>query len=106
MDIVKSEVKTMITKSKLKVRSSRALKHQIAMAGLTTKRLAESVDITASYASNIINGKANPGPTTALKIALELSKRLNENMGVNDIFFDVTVKKNATLNFIEPEEVS
>ena len=96
----------MITKSRLKVRSSRVLKHQIAMAGLTTKELAESIDITASYASTIINGKANPAPTTALKIAVKLSERLNKNMGVNDIFFDVTVKKNTTLNSIETEEMS
>lgn len=96
----------MITKSKLKVRSSRSLKHQIAMAGMSTKELAEIVDITASYASSVINGKANPAPTTALKIAIILSERLKENMSVNDIFFDVSVKKNTTPNSKQPEEVS
>lgn len=95
----------MITKSKLKVRSSRNLKHQIAMAGLTTKELAENIDVTPSYASIVINGKANPAPNTALKIVLLLSERLNSNLSVNDIFFDVSVKKNATL-IKQPEEVS
>lgn len=96
----------MITKSKLKVRSSRELKHLVAMAGLTTKKLAENVDVTASYASSVINGKAHPAPTTALKIADVLSARLKRNIMVNDIFFDVGVKKNATLNFAGTEEVS
>lgn len=87
----------MIGKSKLKVRSPRALKHTIAMAGFSNKSLAENADITASYVSLIVNGKASPSPTTALKIVSLLSQQLGHNIQVNDIFFDTSVKKSTTL---------
>lgn len=96
----------MVTKSKLKVRNTRELKHLVAMSGLTTKGLAESVDVTPSYASSVINGKAYPSPTTAMKITDVLSVRLRRNIMVNDIFFDVGVKKNATMKINLAEEVS
>ena len=85
--------------SKLKVRSSSALKHKIAMAGFTSKKLAEIVDITPNYLSQIIQGKASPSPIRAQAIIDALSARLGESFTIGDFFFDVSVKKNAT-NFV------
>lgn len=87
----------MKTKSKLKVRSSSELRHKIAMAGYTSKKLAEIIDRTPTYISSIINGKDNPSPVTAQLIIEALNYRLGTSFTINDFFYDTSVKKNATL---------
>lgn len=46
---VESEVNNLKSKPKLKVRSTRRLKHLIAMAGLSSKGMAEDVYITPAF---------------------------------------------------------
>lgn len=82
--------------SRLKVRSSSTLKHKIAMAGFTSKKLAEIIGVTPNYLSQIVQGKANPSPVRAQAIIDVLSSRLGESFTISDFFFDISVKKNAT----------
>lgn len=86
----------MKSSSKLKVRSSSNLKHLVTMAGLSSKEMSSIVGITAPYGSSIINGGSNPSPMVADKIAKLLSERLDRKYVINDIFFDLRVKKDAT----------
>lgn len=92
----------MNNKSKLKVRSSSELKHKIAMAGFTSKELAQTVDRTPTYVSSVINGNDYPGPRTARLIVEALNSRLGSSLVIGDIFFDTSVKKNATKIIKQP----
>lgn len=93
---VESEVNNLKSTPKLKVRSTRRLKHLIAMAGLSSKGMAENVDITPAYASAIVNGGSYPSPVLAGRIVSLLNSHLNTNFLINDLFFDLSVKKNVT----------
>lgn len=92
----RKEVMSLNNKSKLKVRSSSELKHKIAMAGFTSKELAKTIGRTPTYVSSIINGNDYPGPGTARLIIEALNFRLGSSLVIGDIFFDTSVKKNAT----------
>lgn len=86
----------MTTMPKLKVRSTRKLKHLIAMSGMSSKGMAQFVGITPAYASMIVNGSSYPSAVLAGKIVAKLNENLNANYLINDLFFDLSVKKNAT----------
>ena len=101
---VESEVNNLKSTPKLKVRSTRRLKHLIAMAGLSSKGMAEDVDITPAYASAIVNGGSYPSPVLAGRIISLLNSHLNTNFLINDLFFDLSVKKSVTVN--KEEEAS
>lgn len=82
---------------KLKIRSPREMKHLIAMSGMSSKGMAEDLDITASYMSAIVNGNSYPSAVLAGNIVKLLNSNLRTNYLINDIFFDLSVNKNNDL---------
>jgi DNA-binding XRE family transcriptional regulator len=79
-----------MTTTKLKVKNPQELIRAARRKGKYNKDVANCIGIAPAYYSSVINGKLCPGPNTAEKIADFFGKK------IDDIFFEVSVKKNAT----------
>jgi DNA-binding XRE family transcriptional regulator len=84
-------------KPKLKIRDPQKFKHLLAMAGMKQSSLADEVSVTHNYIYRVVSGGESPSPELALAMTEVINKRLKSEYVINDLFFDSSVKKNATV---------
>lgn len=75
---------------KVYLRDSNLVRTEIVKLGYTSKAFAAAIGINANYFSQVLNGRRNPSPTTAKKIADKI------NINLDKLFIVSGVHKNKT----------
>lgn len=73
---------------KLELISKEMTRIKIAEQGRNLRDFAEQVDISQTYLTQILNGKRNPSPTVAYKIAKGLNREIKDIFSISDFTKD------------------